>query len=293
MSRTADEIVSQPATWVEALARSPQVASTLPGSDESVAVIGCGTSFYIAESFARARDARARGTSDAAVASEFVVGRRHYDHVLAISRSGTTTEVVRALRRLPAGLPSVAISAVGGSPVVDAAGAAVVLDFADERSVVQTRFATTTLLLLRAHLGEDVGRAILDAAEGVERPLPADPAAFERFVFLGTGWTIGLAHEAALKMREAALAWSESYPAMEYRHGPISLAGPGTLVWTLGVEDADLVRDISATGAKVVVGDLDPLAELILLQRLAVQLAVAKGLDPDSPRHLTRSVVLS
>lgn len=293
MSRTADEIASQPATWAEALARSAQAAPILPAAGEAVVVIGCGTSFYIADAFARAREGRGLGISDAAVASEFAVGSRGYDRVLAISRSGTTTEVVRALRGLPAGLPSVAISAVAESPIVGAADAAVVLDFADERSVVQTRFATTTLLLLRAHLGEDVGPAILDAATAVEAPLPVDPAVFEQVVFLGTRWTLGLAEEAALKMREAALAWSESYPAMEYRHGPISLADPGTLVWMLGVEDADLVRDIRATGATVVVGRLDPLAELILVQRLAVELAAVKGLDPDNPRHLSRSVVLS
>jgi fructoselysine-6-P-deglycase FrlB-like protein len=122
-----------------------------------------------------------------------------------------------------------------------------------------------------------------------------DPASgLEQFVFLGTGWTLGLADEAALKMREAALAWSESYPAMEYRHGPISLAGPSTLVWMFGAGDDDLERDVRATGATVVAGsDLDPMADLILAQRLAVALAEAKGLDPDQPRHLTRSVVLS
>ena len=38
---------------------------------------------------------------------------------------------------------------------------------------------------------------------------------------------------------------------------------------------------------------LDPLADLIRVQRLAVARATARGLDPDSPRHLTRSVVLT
>jgi fructoselysine-6-P-deglycase FrlB-like protein len=80
---------------------------------------------------------------------------------------------------------------------------------------------------------------------------------------------------------------------MEYRHGPISLAGPGTLVWHLGRADDDLIRDVQATGATVLLGDLDPMAELILIQRTAVALALARALDPDRPRNLTRSVVLS
>jgi glucosamine--fructose-6-phosphate aminotransferase (isomerizing) len=295
MSLTAEEIASQPAVWAEALERSTDATRLLPGHGRAVAVIGCGTSYYVAEAFARAREDAGLGVTDAAVASEFSVGPRAYDSIVAISRSGTTTEVVRALRALPEGLPSVAISAVPDGPVAAAADALVLLDFADERSVVQTRFATSTLLLLRAHLGEDLASAIDDAAVAVEAALPVDPGAgLEQFVFLGTGWTLGLADEAALKMREAALAWSESYPAMEYRHGPISLAGPSTLVWMFGAVDDDLERDVRATGATVVAGsDLDPMADLILAQRLAVALAEAKGLDPDRPRHLTRSVVLS
>jgi fructoselysine-6-P-deglycase FrlB-like protein len=99
-----------------------------------------------------------------------------------------------------------------------------------------------------------------------------------------------------LKLREAATAWSESYPAMEYRHGPISVAGPRSAVWPLGDVDAELLADVTATGATVVdagVGAIDPMAELILIQRTAVALAQHRGLDPDRPRHLTRSVVLS
>lgn len=293
MSRTAEEIASQPRVWAEALVRSVG-ASPLPAAGGSIAVIGCGTSYYMAEAFARAREDRGIGVTDAVVASEFSAGSRAYDSILAISRSGTTTEVVRVLTSLPDGLASVAISAVGDSPVAAAAGDLVLLDFADERSVVQTRFATTTLLLLRAHLGEDVAPAIADAAVAVESALPVDPSGLEQFVFLGSGWTLGLADEAALKMREAALAWSESYPVMEYRHGPISLAGPSTMVWMFGAGDEDLERDVRATGATVVAGsDLDPLADLIRAQRLAVALAETKSLDPDRPRHLTRSVVLS
>src|SRR5947208_838254 len=87
--------------------------------------------------------------------------------------------------------------------------AAIELEFADEESIVQTRFATAVLALFRACLGADVA-ALADAAErSLGAPLPIDPAAFARFVFLGTGWTVGVANEAALKLREAAGAWTE------------------------------------------------------------------------------------
>jgi fructoselysine-6-P-deglycase FrlB-like protein len=94
-------------------------------------------------------------------------------------------------------------------------------------------------------------------------------------------------------MREAAQAWSESYPAMDYRHGPIAVAGPSSLVWMLGAPPAGLTQQIVATGATVVTSDLDPLAQLIQTQRSAVAVARARGLDPDTPRGLTRSVVLT
>ncbi len=47
-----------------------------------------------------------------------------------------------------------------------------------------------------------------------------------------------------------------------------------------------------ATGARLVAPSSDPMAELVRAQRLAVALAESRGLDPDQPRHLSRSVVL-
>jgi fructoselysine-6-P-deglycase FrlB-like protein len=289
MGATDDEIRSQPATWRRATELLPEVTTSLPAAGERVLAIGCGTSWFMAQSWAASREAAGLGATDACTASELPVGRA-YDRVLAISRSGTTTEVARALEA--PGAPSVAVSAVAGTPVPDLADAAVILDFADERSVVQTRFATTALVLLRAQLGIDPARAIADAETALADALPVDPVAFDHFVFLGHGWTVGLANEAALKLREAAQVHTESYPAMEYRHGPVSLAGPSSLVWILGTPDPAVADDVTATGATVVTPTLDPLAELVRIQRAALVLAAARGLDPDRPRNLTRSVVL-
>jgi fructoselysine-6-P-deglycase FrlB-like protein len=291
VSVTREEISSQPQMWRQVADLLPQVSEKLPAPGDRVAVVGCGTSYFIAQAVAVAREAAGQGETDAFVASEMPAGRP-YDLVLAISRSGTTTEVVRCLEALPSGVRSLAISAVSGTPVVQAADDAIVLAFADEASIVQTRFATTALALLRAHLGHDLSPAIAEAQAVLNQALPSEPAEFEHFVFLGHRWTVGLASEAALKFREAGQAWAEAYPAMEYRHGPISVAGPGTLVWFVGDADADLVRDVRATGATVVARALDPMAELVALQRGAVALAEAKRLDPDNPQHLTRSVVL-
>jgi fructoselysine-6-P-deglycase FrlB-like protein len=172
-----------------------------------------------------------------------------------------------------------------------AADAVVTLDYADERSVVQTRFATSVVAAARAALGEDV-EALARSAEAVLVAPPPPVLGARQTVFLGSGWSVGLAHEAALKLREAALAWSESYPAMEYRHGPVALAEPGTAVWVLGPSPEGLVAQIRATGATVVDDPLDPLVDLVRVHRVALARASRMGIDPDHPRNLTRSVVL-
>ena len=287
MSTTADEIRSQPDLWRQAAALD---APELPAHGLDVCVIGCGTSLYMAQAWAALREACGHGRTDAFPASEVPAGRR-YDVVVALSRSGTTTEVAHALGRLDA--RTVAITAVAGTPVAEAADDVVVLDFADEASVVQTRFATTALTLLRAHEGIDTARAAADAERALELPLPVAPGAADRWAFLGRGWTVGLAHEAALKLRESAQAWTEAYPLFEYRHGPISIAGPGAAVWFLGAPPDGVGDAVEAAGGLAVAPDLDPLASLVLAQRTAVALAEAAGLDPDSPRNLTRSVVLT
>lgn len=290
MSDIAHELATQPECWERAAALLPELSSALPGSGEHVLAVGCGTSFHVAQAYASLRAEAGHGVTDAYPASEVPPGRS-YDRVVAISRSGTTTEVVRFLGDTR--VPVTALVGVLGTPVAERATSVVNLTFADERSVVQTRFATTALAILRRSVGHDLLAAIDDARTALTDPIPVNVADVRHFVSLGRGWTVGLANEAALKVREASGSFAESYPAMEYRHGPISVAGAGSLVWTFrGVED-DVVTDVRATGATVVAGERDPMAELVMIHRLAVALAESKGLDPDHPRHLTRSVVLS
>jgi fructoselysine-6-P-deglycase FrlB-like protein len=291
MSETEREIASQPEVWRRAaeVAASPAAIEMLPRRGERIGAFGCGTSWFMAQAYAALREAAGHGETDAWTPTEETV-QRPYDRRLSISRSGTTTEVIESVRTAH---HTSAITGVADSPLAAAADRTLVLDFADERSVVQTRFATSVLALLRASLGHDLQPAIADAEHALAEPLPIDPTGFEHFVFLGHGWTVGLAHEAALKLREAAQAYTESYPAMEYRHGPVSVAGPRTLIWVLGTPDPTVATDVAATGATVRTAELDPMAELVLIQRTAVALAGARGLDIDHPRHLTRSVMLT
>ncbi|GLY08049.1 MULTISPECIES: sugar isomerase [Actinoplanes] len=307
MSHVKAEIATQPECWRQAAKLATAPGLPLPG--ERVAVVGCGTSWFMAKSYAVLREQAGQGETDAFQASDFPHGRR-YDRIVAITRSGTTTEALDVMREAGANTPVTAITADGSQPAAEIARHAVVLDFADEQSVVQTRFATSVLALLRTHLGTDIEAAAQDAEVAVRLPLPVHPALFDQITFLGRGWTVGLAEEAALKCRETAGFWTESYPAMDYRHGPISIAGPRRVVWAFGDLPAGLADEVEATGAAFVhsrhhggyaslgrwVGGrepLDPMADLVLAQRVAVLLATTQGVDPDHPRNLTRSVVLT
>lgn len=289
MSSIESEIAGQPSCWRQAAEQARVAASSLPRSGARVAVVGCGTSLYMAQAYAAMREARGLGETDAFPASEYPF--RRYDAVVALSRSGTTTEVVDLVESLAAqSLPVVAITADPTSPLATVADEAVVVSYAAEESVVQTRFATSALALLRSALGEDLTPAITDAEFALAAELPG--AVPRQVTFLGVGWSVGVAQEAALKCREAAGMWAEAYPAMEYRHGPISIADHDTLVWALAPLPPGLDAQIAATGAQLVTTSLDPLAELVRVQRFAVAAAVAAGRDPDWPRHLTYSVVL-
>jgi len=287
----AAELASQPETWARAAGLRAEQA-VLPATGTRVAVVGCGTSWFMAQSYAVLRESGGHGATDAFAASEAFVDRG-YDAVVALTRSGTTTEVLELVERLRGRVRTIGVIGDAESPLVSLVDDVVLLPFADERSVVQTRFATTALALFRASLGEDLDRAVADAATAVAAELDPELIEAEQFSYLGRGWTVGLAHEAALKMREASQSWTESYPSMEYRHGPIAIAAPGRVTWQFGTAPEGLAADVVATGARFETSSLDPMADLVRAQRVALARARAKGLDPDRPRNLTRSVILN
>ncbi|WP_293784674.1 SIS domain-containing protein [uncultured Aeromicrobium sp.] len=287
------EIASQPLDWLRSAANVGTHADLLPRPQERVAVIGCGTSLYMAQAYADLRERGGHGVTDAWTPTEARLDR-DYDRIVAITRSGTTTEVLDLLAELPSKLPAVVITATTGSPVTELAPT-ILTPEVDEQSVVQTRFATTTLAMLRAHLGEDIepvaeqAQAVLDADIDALGPL----LEAEQITLVGRHWTNGVANEAALKLREAAQLWTESYSMMEYRHGPLSISAPGRAVWAMGDPVAGLADDVHKTGAHFENADLDAMADLVRAHRLSLARALAAGLDPDRPRNLTRSIVLS
>src|ERR1700721_2338721 len=134
MSHLMEAIANQPECWAKAIELGAPAGPELPAPGERVAVVGCGSSLNVARCYAALREAAGQGETDAFPASEIPPTRR-YDRMVYVSRTGTTTEVLDALRRAPAGGRTTAIAADPGSPLVQEAGAAVLLDFSAERSV--------------------------------------------------------------------------------------------------------------------------------------------------------------
>ena len=285
-----EELHSQPEMWARAADLTAEQA-LLPASGARIAVVGCGTSWFMAQSYAALRESAGHGETDAYAASEAFLDRG-YDAVVALTRSGTTSEVLELVDRIKGRIPTVGVIGDPDSPLVSLVDEAVLLPFADEKSVVQTRFATTALALFRASLGEDLTGAIADAEAVLAEDGDDALRDAEQYTFLGRGWTIGLAHEAALKLRESSQSWTEAYPSMDYRHGPIAIAAPGRVTWQFGQAPEGLAAQVEATGARFEQRAIDPLADLVRLHRTALDRAVARGLDPDQPRNLTRSVIL-
>lgn len=291
-SHLDDEVATQPQDWLDARETADLHRDVLPSPGERVAVVGCGTSYFMAQSFAALREGTGQGVTDAWTPTETRLDRG-YDRIVAITRSGTTTEVLDLLAEVQGRVPATVITSSPGTPVLDLASS-ILTPQVDEQSVVQTRFATTTLATLRWHLGQD----LTEAAAQAQAVLDADESSLgaaitaEQITFVGRDWTNGIAHEAALKLRESAQLWTEDYSMMEYRHGPISISAPGRVVWAFGDLVDDFAADVAVTGADLMHAPIDAMADLLRVHRLCGVRARAKGLDPDSPRNLTRSIIL-
>ena len=142
----------------------------------------------------------------------------------------------------------------------------------------------------RAALGEDVAGSPSDAERALEAPLPLDPGASSRS-FLGSGWTVGLAHEAALKLREAARPGAERTPRWSTGTGRSASPSQGRCVWSFSALPPGLVAQVGATGATVVDDrDWTRWSSCRARSGSRSRRPASPGLDPDRPRNLTRSV---
>lgn len=246
---------------------------------DQVLFTGCGTSFYLASSAAKYYQAVTGEFAVAVPASELflhtstiIVPEKKY-LLVAISRSGTTSEIILALDHLKGNgnIRTLAMTCNKNTPMAEAADQVIALDHISEQSVVMTQSFTNMLFALQLYAAKQsnstkdlvelkqVPGLVKDTltAENRTKTL-ADDLTKTRFIFLGSGSYNGLAKEATLKLKEMTQTECESYSSLEFRHGPISIVDSSTVVILLAQNetaayDQDLVKDIQRLGGHVVV----------------------------------------
>jgi glucosamine--fructose-6-phosphate aminotransferase (isomerizing) len=283
--QTLQEILSQPATWLET-ARQFESNGALVTAFQSFSTEGpwlfvaCGSSYYVARTIAAQWAGALKVNCTAVPASELlfapheVLRRTGARQVVLVSRSGKTTEVLRAAEWLKANasVPTVGVTCSENSALAETCTHLLTLPWADEKSMVMTRSFTSILLLfekLGASLAGDASLAValerlpekttpwLAANADKIRALGAKRR-FADFVFLGQGAHYWLAQEAALKMTEMSSSYAQAYHTLEFRHGPKSIARKETLITfflsdAAAEEESLLVPELKKLGAAIFV----------------------------------------
>jgi glucosamine--fructose-6-phosphate aminotransferase (isomerizing) len=340
---TFSEISSQPAVWSEVNAsfyplQARVVKAFQALAPDSVLFIGCGSTYYLSQTAAAIFQglthipARAVPSSELLLVPEQTVTNPRHTLLVAISRSGTTTETLQAVSRFRGlgGLAVWVISCYRQSMLAQAGDMSLLAEAAHEQSVAQTRSFSSMLLLAQALAATIAGREVTVLSllpDRLERMLASTEQLLEglgrrldleRVFFLGSSYQYGIANEAMLKMKEMSLTSSEAFHFLEFRHGPMSMATGEALVVGLLSDGARaheerVLTEMSALGAQTFGLNSSPGARyeyhvdfgsdgippwampalyLPPLQLLAYYRALSKGLDPDNPRNLEAVVSL-
>lgn len=295
-SMVCQEILGQPEVWTatwQRLLDSRERLNRILFSQcwDAIYFTGCGSTHYLALAAANlhqqltGQSTRAFPASEAAFFPASIYPDNPQQQILlfAVSRSGWTTETLRAVQRhRERGLPAIAITCDGDSQLANDCDEAIVLPEAHEKSVPQTRSFTSMYLAAQYVAGvvadDDAflaalaqlpahGRRVL--AEVAPTAEEAGSIGWERVIYLGSGPYYGLACEGMLTLKEMSLSWSEAYQAAEFRHGPISLVDDSSLIVSLlsdtgGDAERALLADVRELGGQtLVIGERAPDANVV------------------------------
>jgi glucosamine--fructose-6-phosphate aminotransferase (isomerizing) len=275
-------------------------------------LVGCGSSYYAAmiPAFYYEYDLGLEGR--AIPSSEFVwhgPGKAsHSSMLIALSRSGKTSESVEAIRKAKkAKIPTVAVTSDPTSTMSKECDYNLDTGVPDEQSVIMTKTFTGSALCsmllgiefaklrgttaVPAHLEDELGRLPTDA-EAVYRAVEdqakklAESRGATRFIYLGSGANYASCLEGALKLRETSYGASETYHTMEFRHGPFAELENGIQVFAIVPkgrniqEQIKILKEISATGATVVPISNDPEAITTFSDSIAMPDSIGPELTP-------------
>lgn len=329
------ELISQPDAWTTLIARLKSGALVLPVDPvdfDEFLLLGSGTSYYLALAVAdwmRRRGLNARAIPSCEAMLDPYETRTNGTRRLAIgfSRSGYSSELILGIKKLSgAGFTTLGISCTDGSDLLTQTDHPVLISEGFEDGLVMLRSFSSMLIAAQWFFGNVADHKALAELPAQGRDLLtressfrdlANARSFDRFVFLGSGSSYPLTLEGALKIQEMAIATSEAYHSLDYRHGPKACADQNTAIVLFTLSDRDLglalARDIKALGATLIVigSDADaygkiadmavPIgtkddaagsaAALMPIQMFAFATALRRGQDPDAPVNLSKVVM--
>jgi len=247
---TYNEIKSQTEAWAQAL--DVVNASALPkaGDYDQVLFSGCGSTYYLSLAAAALYQELTGRTARAVPGGELLLNSQtiltdQKTLLVAISRSGTTTETVKAAEKFKAEKRGDVVVISNYDEVLSRlADVNIVIDKGQEESVAQTRSFASMYVAATAFCAKMAGREdLLDAMaklpevgnwvignyESYSKSL-GENLSYDRFYFLGSGIRYGLACEVNLKMKEMTLTHSEPFHFLEFRHGPMSMVNENAVV---------------------------------------------------------------
>jgi glucosamine--fructose-6-phosphate aminotransferase (isomerizing) len=303
---TLDEILSQPQVWSETEtqlreSRLLEKFAELYSPRSPWLFVGCGSSYYLSRLIAALWTkhfyipATGVPASELLFAPEETLRRLGAEQVVLMSRSGETTEVLRAAEILQKHktVQTLGVTCNPQSPLEALCTHTFKLNWADEKSTVMTRSFSAILLAFQRLGLQFVGDEQFSTA--LDR-LPSQGQAwldkharkisefaarrkFRDYVYLGQGAHYWLAQEAGLKVTEMSSSYAQVYHSMEFRHGPRSIAGPDTLITfyiseAAAAEEELLVKELKQLGAGICVIANRATPELKKHSDLLVELAL-------------------
>ena len=334
---TYEEITTQTEAWREAIhvvdKKTSEIKNINLQAYQQVLFIGCGSTHYLAMAAASQFQSMTGVLSRAFPSSELLLFPESVFSngkvlLIAISRSGTTSETLRVVKdfREKEQGEVIVVTNYSESPLSQMGDISISIDAGQEKSVAQTRsFASMyvaitalTYLLssnksLDAYLNTliNAGNVLIEKYQTWAKMFGEDHSINQIF-YLGSGLRYGLANEVSLKLKEMSQTVTEAYHFFEFRHGPISMVDSNTLVVGLMSDSAFqyesmVLADVAKFGAKtIMVGEKDTdiifnsglpenvrsVLYLPVLQMLAYFRSVSFEKNPDGPRNITAVVEL-
>jgi len=239
-----------------------------------VAAVGCGTSFHAAQTSGNGVDAL-----------EAVLSPPDADALVFVSHEGETPLTLEAARAFAG--PKWLVTAKPDGPIAALCDEVVIATPEVEESYCHTASYTCAVATLAALRGEDVGWLADAVAErlAAERLQVSD---HQRFLIAGAGRDWPTAQEAALKLREGVYAAAEAHLLEELLHGHLAAIDETVRCFVLEGEGRAAARAAQAAAALELLGcdvtlvpTRHPVVDIVPFQLLTLDLAEARGVDPD------------